>query len=205
VVPVVADGDEVMPDAAFPYVPALHVQLLADELALGELELAGHARHVVAFVAPVAVEYVPAAQSVHAALPIAVLYFPDTQAAHGPPSGPVNPALQPADTHAVTLELPTAELVPAGHATQPVAAHSVPVRSTPFTIALAIAVVASGMRNSSTAKRPAMSPLKKYSVVEKMLLPMNVEDTVLSVTPVVPVLVVVTPFTVNETTLVDVR
>jgi hypothetical protein len=150
-----------MPDAAFPYVPALHVQLLAVELALGELELAGHARHVVAFVAPAAVEYVPAAQSVHAALPIAVLYFPGTQAAHGPPSGPVNPALQPTDTHAVILALPIADVVPTGHATQPVAAHVAPVRSTPFTIALAIAVVASGLRNSSTAKRPAMSPLKK--------------------------------------------
>jgi hypothetical protein len=72
-------------------------------------------------------------------------------------------------------------------------------------MALAMAVVASVPRNSSTAKRPAMSPLKKNSVVEKMLLPMKVEDTVLSVTPVVPVVVVVTPFTVNETTLVDVR
>ena len=113
------------------YVPALHVLLLADELAFGELELAGHARHVVAFVAPVAVEYVPVKQSVHAALPALVLYFPATQAAHGPPSGPVDPALQPADTHALTFALPTADVVPTGHATQPVAAHGVPVRSTP--------------------------------------------------------------------------
>ena len=113
------------------YVPALHVQLLAAELAFGALVPAGQATHVVAFVAPAAVEYVPAKQSVHAALPIAVLYFPGTQAVHGPPSGPVNPALQPADTHAVIFELPAADVVPAGHATQPVAAHAVPVRSTP--------------------------------------------------------------------------
>jgi hypothetical protein len=79
----------------------------------------------------VMVEYVPAAQSVHAALPIAVLYFPGTHATHGPPSGPVNPALQPTDTHALMFELPTADVVPTGHETQPVAAHAVPVRSTP--------------------------------------------------------------------------
>jgi hypothetical protein len=109
----------------------LHVQLLADELAFGELEFAGHARHAVAFVAFVIVEYVPAAQSVHAALPIVVLYFPGTQAVHGPPSGPVNPALQPTDTHALIFELPAADVEPAGHATQPVAAHVAPVRSTP--------------------------------------------------------------------------
>ncbi len=125
------DGAEVISDTAFPYVPALHVQLLAAELALGELELAGHATHVVATVAPVVVEYVPAPQSVHAALPVIFLCFPATQATHGPPSGPVKPTLQPADTHAVTLELPAAELVPAGHDTQPVAAHVAPERSTP--------------------------------------------------------------------------
>ncbi len=113
------------------YVPALHVQLLAAELALGELVPAGQATHVVAFVAPAAVEYVPAPQSVHAALPVIFLCFPATQATHGPASGPVEPAPQPADTQELTLELPAAELVPAGHATQPVAAHVAPVRSTP--------------------------------------------------------------------------
>jgi hypothetical protein len=115
VVPVVADGDEVMPDAAFPYVPALHVQLLAVELAFSELVPAGHARHVVALVAFVIVEYVPAAQSTHAALPALVLYFPGTHATQGPPSGPVNPGLQAVDTHALTFELPLGEVVPAGH------------------------------------------------------------------------------------------
>ena len=129
--PVVADGDEVMPDAAFPYVPALHVQLPTAELALGELVPAGQATHVVAFVAPAAVEYVPVKQSVHAALPVTFLYFPATHAAQGPPSGPVNPALQPTDTHALIFELPAADVEPAGHDTQPVAAHVAPVKSTP--------------------------------------------------------------------------
>jgi hypothetical protein len=187
------------------YVPALHVQLLAAELALGELEFAGQATHVVAFVAFVMVEYVPAAQSVHAALPVTFLYLPATHAAQGPPSGPVNPALQPTDTHAVIFELPAAELVPTGHATQPVAAHGAPVRSTPWAIAFAIAVVASVLRNSSTAKRPAMSPFKKKSVGDQLLLPIKLEDTVLSVTVVEPVVVNATPFTVNEQILVDVR
>jgi len=195
VVPVVADGDEVMPDAAFPYVPALHVQLLAAELAFGELELAGHARHAVALVAFVIVEYVPAAQSVHAALPIAVLYFPGTHATQGPPSGPLNPGLQPTDTQELILAPPAADVEPAGHDTQPVAAHVAPVRSTPCTIAFTMAVVASVLRNSSTAKRPAMSPLKKFATT---VLPIIVEDTVLSVTAVEPVVVDVTPFTVNE-------
>jgi hypothetical protein len=101
-----------------PVNPALHVQLLAAELAFGELELAGHAMHTVALVAPVVVEYVPVPQSAHAALPLAILYFPATQAVHGPPSGPVNPARQATETHAFTLEPPPADVVPAGHARQ---------------------------------------------------------------------------------------
>lgn len=40
------------------------------------------------------VEYVPATQLVQATLPVAVLYFPATHARHGPPRGPVYPALQ---------------------------------------------------------------------------------------------------------------
>ena len=46
-----------------------------------------------------AAEYAPAEQSVHAALPLVVLNFPATQAVHGPPVGPVKPALQGAATH----------------------------------------------------------------------------------------------------------
>ena len=56
--------------------PTLHVQEVTTELGLGELEFAGHAIHVVAMIAPTVVEYVPTAQSVHAALPVPILYFP---------------------------------------------------------------------------------------------------------------------------------
>ena len=96
-----------------PVNPVLHVQAARAELAIGELELVGHVIHVVEIVAPVLVEYVPAPQSVHAALPPVVLYLPATQAVHVPPSGPVNPALQPADTHTLA---PAVDDLPASHA-----------------------------------------------------------------------------------------
>jgi hypothetical protein len=92
---------------------------------------AGQETHVVAVVAPVVVEYVPVKQSVHPALPVTFLCFPATQATHGPPSGPLNPTLHATETHAFTLEPPLADVVPAGHVTQPVAAHGALVRSTP--------------------------------------------------------------------------
>jgi len=44
--------------------------------------------------APTVREYFPATQLLHAADPNAILYFPATHKAHGPPSGPVDPALQ---------------------------------------------------------------------------------------------------------------
>ena len=56
-----------------PVKPVLHVQAATDELELGELELAGHARQVVATVAPVVGEYVPVEQAVHTAEPVAVV------------------------------------------------------------------------------------------------------------------------------------
>ena len=98
--------------------PTLHVQEVTTELGLGELEFAGHAIHVVAMVAPTVVEYVPAAQSVHAALPVPILYFPAAQGAHTPPSGPVNPTLQVQEARA-GLAIGELELV--GHARQVVA------------------------------------------------------------------------------------
>lgn len=76
-------------DAALPYVPALQVQAVSAELAIGELELVGHAPQVAAAVAPVAAEYVPAAQSVHVALPVTVLYLPARQAVHVSPFTPL--------------------------------------------------------------------------------------------------------------------
>ena len=74
-----------------PVYPKLHLQAASAELVLGEVELPGHVRQVVAATIP---EYVPAAQSVHAALPVVVLYFPTPHPTHVPPSGPVYPALQ---------------------------------------------------------------------------------------------------------------
>jgi hypothetical protein len=91
----------------------LQVQTATVELATGELELVGHVIHVVDTVAPVLVEYVPAPQSVHAALPVLVLYFPATQAAHEPPSGPVKPALH---VQAARVVLGLGELELLGHA-----------------------------------------------------------------------------------------
>ena len=77
-----------------PVYPVLHWQLVAAVLPVGETELAPQSVHTALEVAPVLVEYLPAAQSVHAALPLVVLYLPAAQAVHEAPPGPVNPALQ---------------------------------------------------------------------------------------------------------------
>ncbi len=74
-------------------------------------------------------------------------YFPVTQVVQLPPAGPEYPALQ---VHAVTAVLPAGEFVKDTGA----------VKSTPRTMASAIAEVASVLRYSSTTKTPAMSPLK---------------------------------------------
>ena len=59
--------------------------------------------------------YVPAAHDVQLVFPITFLYLPGTHKEHGPPFGPVAPALQ---VHAVTTELPKTELELSAHATQ---------------------------------------------------------------------------------------
>jgi hypothetical protein len=97
-----------------PVNPALQVQAARVVLGLGELELLGHATHVPSTVACELVEYFPAPQSVHAALPVLILYLPATQALQGPPSGPVNPALQ---VQAARVVLGLGELESLGHAT----------------------------------------------------------------------------------------
>jgi hypothetical protein len=53
--------------------PTLHVQAVRAELGLGELELPGHVRQVVATVAPAVAEYDPTPQLVHAAEPVVFL------------------------------------------------------------------------------------------------------------------------------------
>ena len=57
-------------------------------------------------VAPVAAEYVPAPQSVHAAEPVVALYFPAPHAVHVEPSGPEKPATH---TQSVAASLPLAD------------------------------------------------------------------------------------------------
>jgi hypothetical protein len=161
--------------------PTLHVQAASAELPVGEFELVGQTIHNPADTAPAVAEYVPEKQLVHPTEPVVVLYFPATQAVHGPPSGPVYPALQAALRQAALDVLAVGEVKPAGHTVHcdvpvlflyvPVAhavhgfpeGHVVSVRSTPFNILLYISLAASVVSNSSTTNRPAMSPLKYLS------------------------------------------
>ncbi len=93
----------------------MHVQATRTELETGELEPAGHATQVVATVAADVVEYVAAAQSVHAALPVLILYLPATHVEQTPPSGPVKPTLH---VQATRTELAVGELELVGQARQ---------------------------------------------------------------------------------------
>jgi len=72
-------------------------------------------RQVLATVAPVVVEYVPAPQSVHVAEPVVVLNFPAAQSEHVPPSGPVYPRLQ---THLLSSVDPAIDEAFAGQVRQ---------------------------------------------------------------------------------------
>ena len=72
-------------------------------LPTGESDIVGQSEQVVTCVAPAADEYLPATQLVQSTVPIVFLYFPATQLVHGPPFGPVKPALQ---MQAVEDELP---------------------------------------------------------------------------------------------------
>jgi len=66
-------------------------------------------------VVPTALEYSPAAQSVHAAFPVSILYVPATHSVHGPQIGPVDPALQ---VQAVEAVLCTGEVESGGQILQ---------------------------------------------------------------------------------------
>ena len=80
------------------------------------------------------------------------------QAVHVPPLVPQNPALH---VQPVICVFPLGEVESAGQAVQVFPeGHVVFVKSTPSIMALAIAVVASVVRNSSTTKAPAMAALK---------------------------------------------
>ena len=82
-----AHGEHTPP--AGPVDPALHVQAVSAELALGEVEFDRHARQVAAVVAPAVVEYWATPQAMHAEVPIVILYLPAVQAVQVSPDGPM--------------------------------------------------------------------------------------------------------------------
>jgi len=88
------------------------VQLVIALLPAGDVLNEGHTRHTASSVAPMLVEYLPASQSVHAALPDVDLNLPAAQAVQVTPLGPVKPRLQVQFERAV---LPMGELVVLGH------------------------------------------------------------------------------------------
>jgi hypothetical protein len=97
---------------AGPEVPALHTQEIT-EPDPGELsEFAGQFRQVCSLVAPTSAENVPALHTAQAPLPVVTLYFPALQSEHGPPFGPVLPALH---MHAVWAVLAVGASEFAGH------------------------------------------------------------------------------------------
>jgi hypothetical protein len=90
---------------------------------------AAHATQSLAAVRPVAAWYVPAPHGAHAFAPEAFLNVPTAHAAHGPPSGPLQPAWH---TQLVCGPLPLAELVPAGQGAQaPAVVAAVPAWNVP--------------------------------------------------------------------------
>ena len=111
------------------------IQATSDELPTGEVNPAAQARHVVEVVAATLTEYIFAEHMVHTALPLAGLYVPAAHVKHGPPSGPVNPALQ---MQFVTDVLASSDLVAVGH----VVHVAVPITSLYCPIAQAVHVLA---------------------------------------------------------------
>lgn len=94
-----------------PDAPALHVQLVADELPKRELESVGHVEHADSAVASSTDENLPAPQSRQAFAPASDLYLPAPQLVHVCPE-PVNPL-----SHMQAVE-PTDEMELVGHAEQ---------------------------------------------------------------------------------------
>ena len=95
-----------------PVKPASQIHADTPALPAGAFAFAGHAEHVPSSVCPVAPEYLPAPQYVHAASPAPALYLPAAQSTHGPPFGPVKPASQ---IHPDTPPLPAGASEFAGH------------------------------------------------------------------------------------------
>jgi len=87
-----------------PVYPLLHTHTALDT---ADCAFALQFEHVESDVAPVTLENVFAEQFRHTDVPVITLYFPGTHSAHGPPFGPLAPALQ---MHAVSTELLATEL-----------------------------------------------------------------------------------------------
>jgi len=150
-----------------PVNPPLQRQFVMNPLRAGAAEFAGHsvqfvlasgaycpaahAAHVALLSAAKVVEYVPTEHLVQFAVPFVALYVPGGHIAHcpleAPVSGPVYPVLH---EHPIPDEQDCF-----------VSSHRALVRSKPCFIASEMAVVASVLRNSSTAKTPATSAFKK--------------------------------------------
>jgi hypothetical protein len=170
-----------------PEKPPLQVQFIKAEFPAVEKEFVGQAVHVEA---PTIIEYVPDPHSVHRAAPLDALYFPAAHSEQVPPSGPEKPALQ---AQLVKTELPAGEF------------EFVAVKSTPRTMASAIAEIAFVLRYSSTTNTPATSPLK-YSLAEFWGLPIQDPETVLSAAASEAIRAeLVALFTANSYSLVDAR
>jgi len=69
------------------------IQSLRALLPTSDVDGEGQIAHVFSNMAAEVVEYLPAPQSMQAALPTPVLYLPAPQSTHVPPSSPVQPAL----------------------------------------------------------------------------------------------------------------
>ncbi len=110
--------------------PMLHVQLVEAGLPAGDdaSEDVVQAVHVDSANAPLAVEYLPAPQSVHVAGPVPILYLPATHAVQVPPFGPENPTLQMQPAKA---EVPAGEFEFSGQVMLVSVAAPVPTRYLP--------------------------------------------------------------------------
>ena len=91
-----------------------HSQSVIASLPAIEIVFPGHTTQVVAVVAAVVVEYLPASQSVHAAEPDKGLYLPAAHETQLCASGPVWPAGHPGRQ----VLAPVAEYVPAAQSSQ---------------------------------------------------------------------------------------
>ena len=98
-----------------PDVPGLHAHWVIDELPDGDDVDAGQVEQALSDVAPAAVPYLPAPQSLQASAPATGLNLPAWQLTHGPPPGPDVPGLH---AHWVMDELPGGDDDDVGQAEQ---------------------------------------------------------------------------------------